>query len=61
MNYFKFGPVIQEEMSFKEKVYAQQKRPITTAHLEPLEGKRSKLHLYLMYCQESLQVEVQKS
>ena len=23
VNYFKFGPVIQEEMSFKEKVYGQ--------------------------------------
>ena len=35
-NYFKFGPVFQVEMSFKEKVYGRRKhdRPITIAHLE---------------------------
>ena len=33
----KLGPVVQEEMSFKEKVYERttDRRPITIAHLEP--------------------------
>ena len=40
----KFGPVVQEEMSFKEKVYGRThdgrttdngQRPITIAHIEP--------------------------
>ena len=39
VNYFKFGQVVHEEMSFKEKVYAQQtmhngQRPITIAQGE---------------------------
>ena len=42
-SYMKFRPVVQEEMSFKEKVYARQtngrtddgQRPITIAHLKP--------------------------
>ena len=37
LSYIKIGPVVQEEMSFKEKYYAQTddgQRPITTAHLE---------------------------
>ena len=41
----KFGPVVQEEMSFKEKVYRQtddRQRPITTAHLEPSVRVRQK-------------------
>ena len=40
----KFGPVVYEEISFKEKVYGRTdarrtddgRRPITIAHLEPL-------------------------
>ena len=40
LSYMKLGPVVQEEMSFKEKVYALQtdnrQRPITIPHLEPL-------------------------
>ena len=42
-SYLKFGPVVQKEMSLKEKVYARRtdgrtddgQRPITIAHLEP--------------------------
>ena len=41
-SYMKLGPVVQEEMSFKEKVYGRTdgrtddgQRPITIAHLEP--------------------------
>ena len=37
-NYFNFRPVVQEKMSFKEKVYGRLtdgQRPITIAHLEP--------------------------
>ena len=36
--YMKLGPVVQEEMSFKEKAYARTddgQRLITIAHLEP--------------------------
>ena len=38
-SYFQFGSVVQEEMSFIEKVYARTadgRRPITVAHLEPM-------------------------
>ena len=44
-NYLKFRPVVQEEMSFKEKVYGRhteggmtddKQRTITIAHHEPL-------------------------
>ena len=39
--HMKFGQVVQEELSFKEKVYTQGimhdgQRPIKIAHLEPL-------------------------
>ena len=37
-SYFRFGPVVQGEMSFTEKVYQRTddgQRPITIAHLEP--------------------------
>ena len=40
----KLGPVVQEEMSFKEKVYGRTtddgQRPITIAHIEPSAKKR---------------------
>ena len=36
---YEFGPVVQEEMLLKERVYGQRtddgQRPITIAHLEP--------------------------
>ena len=39
LSLFKFGPVVQEEMLFKEKDYGQrthgEQKPITIAHLEP--------------------------
>ena len=36
LSYFKFGPEVQMEMSFKEKVSHDGRRRITIAHLESL-------------------------
>ena len=48
-----FGPVVEEEMSFKEKVYGRThdgrtddgRRPITIAHIVPSAQVSSKLEL----------------